>query len=247
VSAPARNAERASSPLAKPLEIQGWMSAPELAFLHCVALSIPRGATVVEVGSWKGRSTAAICEGLKSVPDAKLFAVDTFAGEAGNTYQLERYMGELAEDRVYREFRANTEEYSFVEVLRMSSLDASRQFADDSIDWIFIDAEHTFERVTADIRAWFPKLKRGGLVSGHDYPKFAVRCAVDTRLPNVQSWESIWYTRRASSELAFRPLPHLAGKARASLGRVPILDRNLRKLRSQRTEAPSALSARQRV
>lgn len=43
------------------------------------------------------------------------------------------------------------------------------RFANNSLDFIYIDAEHTYEAVKADITAWWNKLKQGGVIAGHDY------------------------------------------------------------------------------
>jgi len=69
-------------------------------------------------------------------------------------------------------------------VLRMDSVEASRQVANGSLDFVFIDANHTYQGCTADIEAWLPKVKVGGLLCGHDYkntdfPEFEVDRAVD--------------------------------------------------------------------
>ena len=60
---------------------------------------------------------------------------------------------------------------------------------------MFIDADHTFEGVTSDIVAWGPKLKPGGLISGHDYYFFSVAMAANRLLPKIDAFESIWHTR----------------------------------------------------
>ena len=54
-------------------------------------------------------------------------------------------------------------------MLRMYGNDASELFEDNSLDFIYIDANHTYEGVKVDIEKWYPKIKKGGLISGHDY------------------------------------------------------------------------------
>lgn len=68
------------------------------------------------------------------------------------------------------------------EVLRMTSEDAAAQFGRDSLDFVFIDADHSYEGVRADIDLWLPKLKSGAVLSGHDYRderNYGVQRAVD--------------------------------------------------------------------
>ena len=54
-------------------------------------------------------------------------------------------------------------------VLRMTSQEAAPEFPDESLDFVFIDGDHSYEGCADDIRLWYPKLKDGGLLSGHDY------------------------------------------------------------------------------
>jgi predicted O-methyltransferase YrrM len=54
-------------------------------------------------------------------------------------------------------------------MLRMYSNQASKLFADDSLDFVYIDANHKYEYVKEDIELWWPKIKSGGMISGHDY------------------------------------------------------------------------------
>jgi len=212
------------------MEIQGWMTEGELTFLHRLACSMPPGANVVEVGSWKGRSTVAICEGLAGISDARLSAVDTFRGTDNSTVMHGRHGAELAEDQVYLDFLANTKAYPFVEVIRDTSVGASAAFANSSIDWLFLDADHTFEQVRLDISSWYAKVKPGGIISGHDYAKFDVNRAVDTYLRGVSSCETVWHVRRPQTGLGFNPMPFLAGKVRTSLRSAPGLERRTREL-----------------
>jgi len=67
-------------------------------------------------------------------------------------------------------------------VLRLESYEASKTFKDESIDFIYIDANHSYEACKKDIECWWPKLKKGGIFAGHDYwirENFGVIKAVD--------------------------------------------------------------------
>ena len=69
-------------------------------------------------------------------------------------------------------------------ILRMDSVRAAGLFEDGSLDFVFIDADHSYEGCSADIKAWLPKVRAGGFISGHDYdnpafPAWGVKRAVD--------------------------------------------------------------------
>lgn len=69
-------------------------------------------------------------------------------------------------------------------IIRKSSVDAAQDIADGALDFVFIDADHSYEGCKSDIAAWLPKLKKGGILCGHDYnntdyPCFGVNQAVD--------------------------------------------------------------------
>jgi predicted O-methyltransferase YrrM len=67
----------------------------------------------------------------------------------------------------------------------MTSLDAVSLYENRSLDFIFIDASHEYEDVKKDIIAWYPKLKLGGIIAGHDYTSYdGVKKAVDEILIN---------------------------------------------------------------
>jgi hypothetical protein len=189
----------------------------ELAFLYAAALTMPSGARCVEIGSWKGRSTVAICEGLRTVDGASLCAVDTFHGDARNDRMHARFRDELAADEVYRSFREHTADYEFLTVERTTSREASHGFENESLDWVFIDAEHTFDHVLDDVRHWLPKVKLGGLISGHDYGHASVRFAVHSCLSVDGAWESIWYSRRRPGHDRNRVIPLVIGRAYARM------------------------------
>ena len=82
-----------------------------------------------------------------------------------------------------------------VRVIQKESTKAAADFTDQSLDFVFIDANHSYEHVKADIEAWKPKMKVGGMLSGHDYGEpCGVKQAVDELLPGqVSLMGTCWY------------------------------------------------------
>ena len=73
-------------------------------------------------------------------------------------------------DANYEAVKAISEEHGDrAHIHRMTSVEASKEVEDGSIDIVFIDALHTYEGVRDDLEAWVPKVKVGGIISGHDY------------------------------------------------------------------------------
>jgi predicted O-methyltransferase YrrM len=190
--------------------IGGWMTEPELAFLQALALTLPQSATVVELGVWKGRSTVALCEALEG-RDARVYAVDAFSGKQLHNADFDRAALET--------FRANTSGFGFIEPIAGDSADTASQFADCSVDFVFLDADHSYEAVLRDLRAWQPKRKPGTLIAGHDWGWVGVRVAVQETFGRVGVFESIWYTRKQPS---FHPLARAEKAVRRATGRLEL-------------------------
>jgi len=90
------------------------------------------------------------------------------------------------QDELYESVKKSFAKAEEVNIIRAESLEAAKQFKDGQLDWVYIDADHSYEAVKADIEAWFPKVRIGGLVSGDDYidiisecGTFGVKSAVD--------------------------------------------------------------------
>lgn len=71
-----------------------------------------------------------------------------------------------------------------VTIHRMKTVDAAALVPDGSLDFVFIDADHTYEGCKADILAWAPKVRNGGAITGHDYHWPPVARVVNELLPN---------------------------------------------------------------
>jgi len=124
----------------------------------------PNNSTFIEIGSWKGQSAAyMVVEIINSKKDIKFICVDTWNGS------IEHQSYDEISD-LYNIFKNNMSPFkSYYTDLRLPSVEASKLFNDNSIDFIFIDASHEYEDVKNDIIHWLPKVKKNGILSGHDY------------------------------------------------------------------------------
>lgn len=123
----------------------------------------PGVVTAVEVGVLRGEYAELI---LKAIPNIHLTLVDAWDPTNNSPYFCQN-PGELAagEALVRRKFESNPN----VVILKRFSEDAANGFADQSLDWVYIDANHCYKSVMADIKAWWSKVKVGGIISGHDF------------------------------------------------------------------------------
>lgn len=123
-------------------------------------------ANFLEVGCWKGRSAIYLAVEIHNKEkDIKLYCVDTWKGSEEHTD-----FEEVKNDKLYDIFIENIQPVKhIITPVRKPSLEAAQDFEDEFFDFIFIDAAHDYENVSKDIRAWYPKLKKGGFFAGHDY------------------------------------------------------------------------------
>ena len=146
--------------------IEGWMNGEDLLWLLNTAKEMDH---IVEVGSWKGRSTYALLSGCKGT----VYAIDHFLGSAT---ERESYQAEVKTRDIYKDFMKNVGSFKNLQVLKMDNAEAVKQFEDNSIDMVFIDAGHTYEEVLNDIKQWLPKVKK--IICGHDLDNEQVEKAV---------------------------------------------------------------------
>ena len=137
-----------------------------------------------EIGLQRGWT---ICHLLEACPELTMVGVDPWrespdTGETGwqsyDHIDLD-YWAELVKRRVAKFDGRGT-------VFHMTSLEAAAYVADDSLDFVFIDGDHTECGCEADIRAWAPKVRAEGYVAGHDWNFPTVSAALDRLLPG---WE----------------------------------------------------------
>jgi hypothetical protein len=158
---------------AAPGQEQGWLGAGSEVML-ARSLS-PKTKLVVELGSWLGLSTRFIAD---HAPGATVVSIDTWEGSSEHKAQ-ERYARLLP--RLFETFQARCWDYrDRITPLRTTSLEGLQRVADAGLepDLVYVDAEHTYEAVAAELRL-ARRLFPHALLCGDDYDWSGVRAAVD--------------------------------------------------------------------
>jgi hypothetical protein len=116
-----------------------------------------------EVGVASGYYSEILC---KANPKLKLYSIDPW-------YRYHDYR-DFANPNTFIHMEDKARKllapYSCI-IIKKTSMEAVKDFADNSLDFVFIDANHAYEYVRDDIREWTKKVRNGGIVSGHDYYK----------------------------------------------------------------------------
>jgi len=146
--------------------IDGWLTDNEAYGLYSIAKKIKSGGVIVEIGSWKGKSTYCLAKGLRY---GKLFAIDPFnaQGEPGSKTIYEEAMGEIP---LIEQFITKMNYLGVIEKIVILK-GYSNQFINnfEQIDLLFIDGDHSQEGCDFDFLNYAPKIKKNGLIAFHDY------------------------------------------------------------------------------
>jgi predicted O-methyltransferase YrrM len=123
---------------------------------------------VVEIGSWKGRSTIALALGVRGRGAGRVYAIDPHTGSKEHQEVLGRV--DTFGDFLHNIKKAGVAEV--VEPIQSTSHDASRRFKANSVHVLFIDGSHEYLDVLRDIEDWAPLLRDGAIVALNDplYP-----------------------------------------------------------------------------
>ncbi len=117
------------------------------------------GYTVgAEVGVLIGKYSEMFC---RNIPKLKLYAIDSW--EIYDGYNIFDKL-----PKAYEEAKRRLALYN-VEIIRAFSMDAVKMFQDESLDFVYIDANHSYLHAVQDIVYWAEKVRKGGIVAGHDY------------------------------------------------------------------------------
>jgi hypothetical protein len=162
----------------------------------CAMINKNNYSVGAEIGCAKGSTTRVL---LARNPDLKLYAVDLWSvipeGNAkDDTYDTWKF------EPLKQTFNSVTKPYrNRMTILKGISWEMAGKVADKSLDFIFIDAGHDAESVKKDIIAWTPKVKDGGLISGHDFNLEGVAQALKELIPTYRigtEYDHVWFAEK---------------------------------------------------
>ncbi len=159
-------------------DIDGYFDFSDL-YDHAIERA-QNGAVFAEVGLYKGRSAAYMAQAIRaSGKDIRFAGVDNFLYSSRDEFD--------------QNMRACGVDMDIV-VYSGDSHVIAEEFNDGAFDFVYIDADHSYEAVKRDIAAWLPKIKPGGIIAGHDRVREGVHRAVAEAFPGgfetmgVLSW-----------------------------------------------------------
>jgi predicted O-methyltransferase YrrM len=143
--------------------IPGWLTRREGTFLYHAAGSVAPRRAVVEIGSFKGRSTLCLALGARAGRGALVFAIDPHHGNR----EHRRQFGPID---TFADFTRNLEEAGVTDLvagIRDTSANVAVRFR-RTVGLLFVDGNHDLAAVREDLRLWLPLVAEGGLVAVHD-------------------------------------------------------------------------------
>lgn len=158
---------------------------------------LPVNAVAAEIGVLRGFMSEYL---LRNHPTLELFMVDNWQ-TAENQPAHYRATGDVHANHTdpvrvashRREAEGRAQQYPERAIIfPVPSVEAARTIGDGSLDLVFIDADHSYEGVKADLAAWVPKVKAGGWIGGHDYSNTDPAYDFSGVDRAVNEWASAW-------------------------------------------------------
>jgi MMP 1-O-methyltransferase len=145
-------------------QIGGWLTDAEGEFLYNAARNCKGKGVIVEIGSWKGKSTIWLAKGSKTGSKACIYCIDPHTGSAEHRKRGEK-------PSTLDEFRQNLKGANvddMVVPIVKTSRDAALSWNGKPVELLWIDGSHEYEMVKLDFDLWSPLLVDGGLIAFHD-------------------------------------------------------------------------------
>lgn len=191
--------------------IEGWLTEDEGIALYNIARKTKTGNAIVEVGSWKGKSTICLGNGSRDGNRVKIFSIDPHIGSS----EHQKKFGDVD---TFEEFTQNIIKAGvaeFVEPIRDTSENVAESI-DQRIEFVFIDGAHEYKFVKLDFELWFPKVINGGVLAFHDSWGFigpnlvtAIPLLTSSEIKNPRLVDTITYFEKVKSNSLFDRLRNI--------------------------------------
>ncbi len=192
-------------------DVEGWMTDGQARALFAAAAACPTGGRIVEIGSFRGRSTIVLA--LAAPEGVGIIAVDPHAGNDRGPQEIEGFESAAADD--HERFLANLQRAGVadrVTHLRMFS-DAAREHVDGPVDVLYVDGAHRYRPALADLRDWGARVTPGGTLLVHDsFSSIGVTAAIGRQLLVSRTFS---YVGRSRSLAIYRAEPPASRAANA--------------------------------
>lgn len=144
-------------------KVDGWLSYNEGELLYNLAKKCSGKGVIVEIGSWKGKSTICLAKGSKAGNNVKIYAIDPHTGSS----EHRRRYGKVWTFPQFEQNIRNAKVNDAITPIIKTSEEAARTF-NEPVELIFIDGAHEYDLVKLDFELWSPKVIDGGIVAFHD-------------------------------------------------------------------------------
>jgi len=138
-------------------------------FLRHIADKIRPESTIVEIGSFLGGSICHLATKIDKNIQTNIFCIDTWTFD--NISDGHLTLCTPKEEKSYRtQFLENVAKYNiYLTAIQMDSILAAQHFNDKSVDFLFVDGNHTYPHTKEELLAWLPKMKENSVILGHDF------------------------------------------------------------------------------
>ena len=208
--------------------VDGWLGKWEGPYLYSLAKIGSTKGAIIEIGSWKGKSTIWLAKGSKAVNGEKVYAIDPHIG--GPDYEKLGYKDIHTEGEFKENIRIAGVE-SIVILLVETSMEVVRRW-DLPIGFLWIDGDHGYKSVRDDFFSWEPYVVEGGVIALHDtYSQEGVRRVVDEEILRIDKFQVLG---QVDGILAVKKVRSLSPLHRVKRGLVIYLRQIFNKARIER-------------
>ena len=208
--------------------VEGWMSPGQGATLFDSATNCPVGGRIVEIGSFRGKSTVVLA--IAADPSVEIVAIDPHAGNDRGPQEIEGFADEAADDHAV--FTTNLAAAGVADRIRhvREFSDAALDMVEGPVDVLYVDGAHRYGPALADIRAWGDRVNDGGTMLIHDsFSSVGVTGAIMSELFFGGRFR---YVRRSRSMTVYRAKAEMGLKTRIAnpirqLAQLPWFAKNL--------------------